>query len=117
MATSLALANRDGALARDWLALSQRGKTGNDRAEDQPPILAAENRLGTAFGMRHHRRDIASFVDDSSDIAPRPVGIGVQRDVPLRIAVAQQHALARLKLVERRVVGEVVALAMRDGDA
>src|SRR5579883_558077 len=58
--------------------------------------------------MRHQSHHIAAFIADPRDVPQRAIGI---------IQVAQHHAILALQPVERALIGEVAALAVRHRQA
>ncbi len=58
--------------------------------------------------MRHHAHHVALAVQNAGDIAQRAVRI---------VDVAERHAIFGFEFVERALVGEVAAFAVRDGQA
>ena len=67
--------------------------------------------------MRHHAQHVATFVENSCDVAGRAVGVGCLRDGAVGFCVAESYPPVRFQLIERLGVGEVVALAVGDGHA
>ena len=67
--------------------------------------------------MGHEAEDGSCLVVDAGDIAPRAVGIGLSRDLALRVAIAEGDAALTLEPRQRLVVGEIAAVLMRDGEA
>src|SRR5262249_21935060 len=96
------------------LPLSQ---CGNDGLEDEAAILAPQNRLSAALRVRHQRGNVAVEINDAGNVAPRAIGVGLGCELPVWSTVADEDAVACLQRVQRRLVGEVVTLAMGDGNA
>ena len=58
--------------------------------------------------MRHHAHHVAFAAEDAGDVAGRAIGI---------FDVAEGDAIFGFKFVERALVGEILAFAVRDRDA
>ena len=89
----------------------------DERADDPEPVRGPDQRLDGRLGMGHEPGDVARGVGDARDPAQRPVGVaGVVRagGGAVRGGVAPQDLAVALERVERGVVGEVAALAVRD---
>ncbi len=86
-----------------------------NRSENSESIVAAENFLRGALGVGHQAEDIARAVGDARDVALRAVGISFRRRAALGVAVGEEDLLVREERAERRFVGDVMALAVRDG--
>src|SRR5258708_26894733 len=67
--------------------------------------------------MRHHAEHVAPGVDDASDVVPRPVWVGARHDTAIRIAKTKHDLPCLPEPRQRGGIGEVAALAVRDGDA
>jgi hypothetical protein len=93
------------------------GRDGRDRLEDADAVGAAEERLRAAFGVRHHAEDVALAVADAGDRARGAVRVRVAGQAAFAVAVPKDHLAIAFQLVERRVVGEVVAFSMSNGCA
>ena len=77
-------------------------------AKTTRPSVRAHQRLGGALGMRHHAHHVALAIEDAGDVAQRAVGI---------IDVAEGHAVLGFEFVQRALVGDVAAFAVRDRQA
>src|SRR5205085_12087285 len=91
--------------------------TRRDRAEDAQPVRAAEQRLRAALGVGHHAEDVAGAVADPGDRARGAVRIRLAGQSPLGIAVPEDDLAIAFELVERGVVGEVIAFTVSNGRA
>ena len=84
--------------------------------QDHEAVGAAEGWVAGALGVRHEAENIARFVADAGDVfagAVRICGIGHGAS---GVAVAHEDLVVGVEFGERGVVGEVAALAVRDGD-
>ena len=78
--------------------------------EDAPSIGAAQRGIDHAFGVRHEAEDIALLAQDSGDVAGGAVRV-------FAFGITERDAAFALKAIERRIIGEVISFAMRDGEA
>src|SRR6266851_5038112 len=85
-----------------------------DGLEDGEAVGVAEERLGAALRMGHHAEDVALAVADAGDVAGGAVRIRLARDPSFDVAVSEDDLPIALELVEGRVIGVVVPLAVRD---
>ena len=60
--------------------------------------------------MRHHPEDVAPRLQMPAMLRAEPFGFASRVSAPFVVAVAEDHLPVALELIERRVVGEVVAL-------
>ena len=70
------------------------------------PFRRAHQRIAGALGMRHHAHHVAFAVQDAGDVAQRAVGI---------VHIAEHDAVFGFEFVERALIGEVAAFAVRHG--
>mgnify|MGYP000949365318 CR=1 FL=1 len=78
---------------------------------------AAQHRLEQALRMRHHAEDATARIADPGDVVLCAVGIGLGRGVAARVRVAEHHAALVFELLQRCGIREVVAVAVRHGNA
>ena len=87
-------------------------RLGGDRLEqpfEQPPSVgAAVRRLDRPLGVRHQAEHVAGIVEDAGDAARRAVDL---------VEVAEGDAALAFEPVERRFVGLVIAVVVRDREA
>ncbi len=76
----------------------------NQRFKNRQSVHAAHQRIGHALRVRHHAHHIPLLVQYTGDIPQRAIRI---------IHVLQRNAIFRLQLVERSLVGDIAAFAMR----
>src|ERR671936_1606393 len=88
----------------------------DDAFKNQSAVGAAQKRLTGAFGMRHQAGDVPAFVAYPRDIPQRPVRVRLLCDFAARAAVLPEDLVAGLEFVQCFIVGEVAALAVRDGN-
>ena len=103
--------------ARDRPGRRPLGRAHDERADDAQAVVGAEDRLGRRLRVGHEARDVARGVADAGDPAQRAVRVARvvgTGDRAVGVRVAPQHAAVALQRVERRVVGVVAALAVRD---
>ena len=62
--------------------------------------------------MRHQPADAQIGGEDAGDVVPRAVAVGGRRDLAIRRAVAEGDEVLVVQSRQRRVVAEVVAIAM-----
>ena len=67
--------------------------------------------------MGHHAQNVAAGADDPGDVTRGAVRIRIFADVPILGGVAEDDATVGLQVVQRLRIGEIVALAVGDGDA
>ena len=77
----------------------------NRDSNSAPPVRAAMGSFDEVFGMRHHAEDVALFVEDSSYVVDRSVGIGAG-------GIAEGDEVVVLDEPERVRVGKVIAVMM-----
>ena len=75
------------------------------RLEDDEAVGRAHQRIGGAFGVRHHAEHVALAVEDAGDVAQRAVRV---------VDIAEGDAVLGFEFVERALVGVVAALAVGD---
>ena len=85
--------------------------------EQTAPIGRAEHCFDVVLGMRHHAEHVALVVEDSGDGVGRAVEVprGIKRSIGS--GVAEQHPALAFKPRDGLLVGDVVALAVRDRHA
>src|SRR5262245_24122399 len=82
--------------------------------EQATAVGRAKGRFYVVFRVRHHPEHVASLIEDAGD------GVGRAVDVPLRIeaavgrGVAEQHPALAFEPRDCCLVGDVIALAVRD---
>ena len=64
--------------------------------------------IDRAFRVGHHAQNVPRSIEDAGDVAARPVAIA---------GVTEGNPAIAFEPVERRIVGEVVSVVMRDRDA
>ena len=64
-------------------------QSANEAGEEGLPIGAAEERIGSVFGMRHEAEDGAGFVEDAGDRSRRAVEIFGLGHHAIRAAIAE----------------------------
>jgi len=101
----------------DSVSGGRGGQRGGERAEDAAPVRRAEQVFAGALRVRHQAEHVALAVADARDVVARAVRVRFFRRLAALVAVAEDDAVLALQLFERRVVADVVALAVRDGDA
>ncbi len=74
---------------------------------------AAHQRIDQVLRVRHQAENAPIGTEDPGDRAGAAVTVGGRRDLPRRRGVAQGDEVLLLQPVEGRVVGEVVAVAVR----
>jgi len=87
----------------------------DERLKEQPSVAAADESFDAPLGVRHETEHVALRVHDAGDVTRRTVRVGVGRDAPLGVAVAEDNLIAGFELIEHVIVGVVAALAVRDG--
>ena len=73
--------------------------------EQPPPVGAAVRRLDRPLGVRHQAEHVAGIVEDAGDPPRRAVDL---------VEVAERDPAFALEPVERRFVGLVIAVVVRD---
>src|ERR1041385_683853 len=90
---------------------------GGDGLEDADAVGAAEERLRAALRVGHHAQDVSFAVADAGDRSRGAVRVRVAGQAAFAVAVTEDDLAIAFQLVERRVVGEVVAFSMSNGCA
>ena len=85
--------------------------------EDGAAIDTADLRLAAALRVGHHAEHVAPLVDDAGDVGERAVGVGFGGDFAFGSRITEEDAVIALQLGDGVRVGEVVAVAVGDGDA
>src|SRR5476649_2245041 len=99
------------------IVTTQYSREGLDNTFEQRfAVGAAEHRFGGILRMRHQAHHGLGLVEDAGDVADRSVGITGTVDRAVRRAVTEGDLAAVFQLLQRVVVGEVVALGMRHRD-
>ena len=80
-------------------------------------VGGAEQRVDGAFGVGHHAEHVPVGVHDAGDVAHGAVRIRAGRRRPPASGVAEDDVAVSLESVERRVVGGVAPVTVRDRHA
>src|SRR6516165_7814773 len=88
----------------------------DDALEHGAAIGGAMQLLDRILWMGHQPQDILGLVEDAGDGAGRAVGIGFGREFALGIAIAEGDLAPLLEPIQGRLIGEVIAVVMGDGD-
>src|SRR5215213_2967083 len=91
-------------------------ETRHEALEQAAPIGAAHEVFDQVFRMRHHAEHVELFRIDARDRVHGAVAVGIRRDVPLGIGIAEGHQPFAFEPLQGLFVGRVVALAMRHAD-
>ena len=67
--------------------------------------------------MRHHAQNVAAGAADSGNILKGPVGIRFGGDFSFRVAIAENDSPVAAQLGQRRIVADIIAVHMSDGNA
>src|SRR2546427_2220212 len=110
---SLALRARSGR-ERDGGRAPPRGDPPVQGLEDQAAILAAQERLACALGVRHQPDHGPAPAGHPRDGIERPVGVRPRGDGPPRIAIPKRDLPAGDEVLVGRWVGVVVPLGVGD---
>src|SRR5437588_440095 len=100
-----------GSPLEEGAVLDQRAE---ERLEEQKPVGAAHRCFRRALGMGHEPEHRARLVDDARDVLDVAVGVGRLLHLAVAGGVAEHDPLPRLQGGQRRCVGVVLALAVRD---
>src|ERR1700722_2240706 len=95
------------------LVMRLYSRKGFDQALEQPAAIgAAQCFVHHPLGMGHQPQHIALFAQDSGDVAGRAVRV-------LALGIAEGDAVLAFQPVQRLLIGEIAAFAMRhrEGDA
>jgi hypothetical protein len=85
------------------------------RLEDLQAVRAAEPFFAGAIRMRHQSEYVAFAIADAGDVLNRSVGVRRCLDAPISGRVAQNNLMPIVELAEGLFIGEIAALAVRDG--
>ena len=66
--------------------------------------------------MGHEAEDIPAVAADAGDVLERTVRVGLRRDIPRGITIADQDLVVGIELLQGLRIGKVVPLAMGDRD-
>src|SRR5581483_2506889 len=110
-------ASRTEASGTNDIASAGSVQGGEQALEHLAAVGAAEQGLEQALGMRHHAEHAPGRIADAGDVALRAVRVGRLRCLSGLVDVAEDHPAFTLELIQRCPVGEVVAVAVSDGDA
>src|SRR5215813_450891 len=85
---------------------------------EQPAAIRGAHRgFHVVLWMRHHPEHVALVIEDARDRIGRTVEVPLRIEAAVRRGVAEQHPALAFEPREGLLVGDVIALAMRDRHA
>src|SRR5262249_35048317 len=92
-------------------------ETGKQALKQPAPVAAAKRFFKHPLRVRHHAEEAARSIANAGDVALRAIGVRLGGGLPVFVDVAEHPPPLSLEAIERRRVGAVVAIPMRNRNA